>query len=58
MTLMRGFAKVDEEGKVKIPDNVRLAAGLKAGQLVELKVAGAGASVAKNIMLSKKKDYR
>jgi len=56
MTLMRGFAKVDEEGKVKIPDNVRLAAGLKAGQLVELKVAGA--SVAKNIILSKKKDYR
>jgi len=31
MTLMRGFTKVDEEGKVKIPDNVRLAAGLKTG---------------------------
>ena len=56
MTLMRGFTKVDDEGKVKIPDNVRLAAGLKAGQLVELKVTGA--SAAKNIVLSKKKDYR
>ena len=56
MTLIRGFAKVDEEGKVKIPGNVRLAAGLKAGQLVALKVTGA--SIAKNIILSKKKDYR
>ena len=56
MTLMRSFAKVDDEGKVKIPDNVRLAAGLKAGQLVELKVTGA--SAAKNIVLSKKKDCR
>ena len=56
MTLMRSFAKVDDEGKVKIPGNIRLAAGLKAGQLVELKVTGA--SAAKNIVLSKKKDYR
>ena len=56
MTLIRGFAKVDEEGKIKIPGNVRLAAGLKAGQLVELKVTGA--SIAKSIMLYKKKDYR
>ena len=56
MTKMRGFAQVDEEGKVKIPGNIRLAAGLKAGQLVELKVTGA--SAAKNIVLSKKKNYR
>ena len=56
MTLVRGFAKVDEEGKVKIPDNIRVATGLKAGQLVELKVTGA--STAKNIVLSRKKDYR
>jgi len=56
MALMRGFAKVDEEGKLKIPDNIRLAAGLIAGQLFELKVTGA--SAAKNIVLSKKKDYR
>ena len=56
MTLVRGFAKVDEEGKVKIPDNVRLATGLKAGQLVELKVTGA--SAARNIVLSKRQDYR
>jgi len=56
MALVGGFAKVDEEGKLKIPDNIRLATGIKAGQLLELKVAGA--SAAKNIVLSKKKDYR
>ena len=56
MTLMRGFAKVDGEGKVKIPNNVRLAAGLKEGQLVEVKVTGA--SAAKKIILSKRKDTR
>ena len=56
MTLLRGFAKVDEEGKVRIPDNIRMATGLKAGQLVELKVTGA--SAARSIVLSRRQAYR
>jgi len=40
MTLMRAFAKVDKEGKIPIPNNIRREADLKEGQLVELKVSG------------------
>lgn len=42
MTLMRAFAKVDTDGKVTIPSSIRREAGLKPGQLVELKVVGTG----------------
>lgn len=41
MTLIRVFSKVDKEGKIKVPGNIQLAAGLKEGQLVELKIVGA-----------------
>jgi len=41
MTLMRAFSKVDKEGKIKLPANIQRAAGLKVGQLVELKIMGA-----------------
>ena len=40
MTLMRAFAKVDKEGKIPIPSNIRREVDLKEGQLVEIKVAG------------------
>lgn len=40
MTLMRSFTKVDDKGKIAIPSNISREAGLKAGQLVELKIAG------------------
>ena len=43
MSLMRVFSKVDMEGKVVIPGNIQRAAGLKEGQLVELKIVGASA---------------
>jgi len=33
--------KKDKEGKVKFPGSIRRAAGLKEGQLVELKITGA-----------------
>jgi len=56
MALMRGFAKVDDDGKVKIPNNIRLATGLQPGQLVELKVTGPDR--AKTILLSKRESYR
>ena len=40
MALMRGFARVDEKGRVPIPKNMRRETELKEGQLVELKVQG------------------
>ena len=40
MALMRGFSRVDKEGKIPIPSNIRREAELKAGQLVEIKVSG------------------
>jgi len=40
MALMRGFSKVDKDGRVTIPKNIRREAGLKEGQLVEIKVQG------------------
>ena len=40
MTLMRTFSRVDENGKIALPSNIRLEAGLKPGQLVELKIVG------------------
>jgi len=56
MALMRGFARVDDDGKVKIPGNIRLAVELRPGQLVELKVTGP--EKAKTILLSKRGNYR
>ena len=40
MALLRGFTRVAEDGRIPIPKNIRRAAGLKEGQLVELKVQG------------------
>ncbi len=40
MALIRGFGRVDEKGKIAIPDNIRRAVKLKKGQLVEIKVQG------------------
>ncbi len=41
MVLMRGFTKVDEEGRIPIPKNMARETNLKPGQRVELKVQGA-----------------
>jgi len=40
MALMRGFSKVDENGKIAIPSNICREAGLAKGQLVEIKLQG------------------
>jgi len=40
MALMRGFSKVDEKGKIAIPNNIRREAKLEKGQLVEVKLQG------------------
>lgn len=56
LTLMRGFSKVDEEGRITIPNNIRREVELKAGQLVEVKVAGAGQ--AQYVVIHKRKQVR
>lgn len=40
--LMRGFSRVDEEGRIPIPKNMRRETKLESGQLVEIKVQGPG----------------
>jgi len=40
MALMRAFAKVDEEGKIRIAKNIARETGLKPGASVEIKVGG------------------
>ena len=56
MTLIRAFSKVDKEGKIQLPGNIQRAAGLKEGQLVELKIVGA--SRKKNILVSARESAR
>ncbi|ODS34296.1 MAG: hypothetical protein SCARUB_00555 [Candidatus Scalindua rubra] len=38
--LMRGFSKVDKEGRIPIPKNMSREVKLEPGQLVEIKVQG------------------
>jgi AbrB family looped-hinge helix DNA binding protein len=56
MTLIRAFSKVDEEGRILIPANIRTQAKLKPGQVVEIKLTGAGK--AKNLIISQRQDFR
>ena len=41
MTLVRAFSRVDEQGKIAVPANIRNLAKLKTGQLVEIRLTGA-----------------
>jgi len=54
--LLRAFARVEADGKLSIPNNIRREVGLKAGQLVELKVVGA--STKKNLLVSTRASAR
>lgn len=56
MTLIRAFSKVEKGGKIKLPDNIQRAAGLKEGQLVELKIVGA--SRKKAVLITSRKTAR
>lgn len=56
MALIRVFSKVDEEGRILIPSNVRREVGLKPDQLVEIKVGGA--HKAPSIVIHKRKEAR
>ena len=40
MALMRAFTKVEKDGKISIPRNIRREVDLKEGSLVEIKVSG------------------
>lgn len=54
--LVRGFARVDSGGKIEIPRNLLIAMGLKAEDLVELKIVAS--SDAKKITISKRQNCR
>jgi len=56
MALMRGFSRVDEEGRIAIPKNIRREAGLEEGQLVEIKVQGP--ALAQYITIKKRETAR
>ena len=56
MTLMKAFSKVDKERKIAIPGNIQRVAGIKEGQLVELKIVGASAK--KSILITARKSAR
>ncbi|MDI6761728.1 MAG: hypothetical protein QME83_01730 [Thermodesulfobacteriota bacterium] len=56
MTLMRAFSKVDKEGKIAIPGNIKRETGLKEGQLVELKIFGANTK--KSVLITARKSAR
>lgn len=56
MALMRGFARVDEKGKIPIPDNIRREIDLKTNQLVEIKVSGN--KTAQFLVINKRKNAR
>ena len=40
MALMRVYARVDKEGRISIPNNIRKEVDLKEDQLVEIKLSG------------------
>ncbi|MBT9140868.1 MAG: hypothetical protein DDT30_01452 [Dehalococcoidia bacterium] len=56
MTLVRAFSKVDEQGKIAIPANILTQAKLKPGQVVEIKLTGAGK--AKTLVVSQRGSFR
>jgi bifunctional DNA-binding transcriptional regulator/antitoxin component of YhaV-PrlF toxin-antitoxin module len=51
MALIKTVTRIDAEGKIQLPRNIRLALGLQAQDVVELKIVG---SKAKQIAVSKR----
>lgn len=56
MTLMRAFSKVDKEGRIMFPGNIQQEAGIKEGQLVELKIIGTSAK--KGVLITPRESAR
>jgi len=54
--LVRAFSKVDNQGRIPVPANIRNQAKLKLGQLVEIKLTGPGE--AKNLIISQRENVR
>jgi len=52
MALIRVFTRLDAEGKLQLPRNIRLALGVKAEDVLELKVVGPGTS--QRVIVSKR----
>ena len=52
MALIRVVARIDAEGKIQLPRNIRIALGLKEQDVVELKIAGPGK--AQRVIVSKR----
>jgi len=42
MALIRVISRMDKDGRIKLPANIRRAAGLQKGRWVEMKVVGSG----------------
>jgi len=53
MTLIRTYARIDEEGKLTLPPNIKKFAGLAEGEVVELRLVPGG-----RVMISKKETKR
>lgn len=56
MALLRGFSKVDKEGRIVLPINIRREVGLEKGQLIEIKVSGT--NKAQYLVIHKRKQAR
>jgi len=41
-TLIKALARLDSEGRIQLPANIRRALGLKPGQVLELRRIGSG----------------
>ena len=55
-TLVKCLARVDSEGRVSLPHNIRRALELQENQLLELKVIGTSRN--RNLLISKREVIR
>ena len=53
MTLIRTYARIDEEGKLPLPSNIKKFSGLAEGAVVELRLVPGG-----RVMISKKEPVK
>lgn len=55
-SLIRGFSRLDSEGKIALPKNILIAMDLKEKDIVELKIVTTGK--AKKVTISKRQNFR
>ncbi|NQT80389.1 MAG: AbrB/MazE/SpoVT family DNA-binding domain-containing protein [Candidatus Aminicenantes bacterium] len=56
MSLMRGFSRIDKEGRIVIPKNIRKESHFEEGKLVEIKLQGS--NLAQYISIRARKQVR